>query len=664
MHITSLAIKNFKLFKDVRLHFDPHLNVLTGANNSGKTTVLEALALWGECFAALLRRAERAHRASGLRVGDLRLGDSQPHYLAPAEVRSVRSHSATDLFHRLDYQGIIELRARVAVSGDPGGLEVGFSLRSARGSLLDLRFLGGDRFDYPLFNQSFRSASEPLGVLFASPVASLLFQEEFETIPKIGRRVRSRESMLVLRNRIYQLRKRPPAYSDFLQQCSLVLCGVPDQFELNIEGNETDTVELGVGVHVGHGDRQFRDLALLGSGALQIIEIMLALHSERRDLTLLLLDEPDSHIHRDIQRRLSETLRDAPNCQVFLTTHNESLIRNSRPEQIFHLTGEDTGDLHPITSEPLPGGVRMGLQPSPHRKVLQSLGDETALDLVNALESDRLVLVEGEDDAAHIQGVMDLQRLGREPFRGMYWAFGGVDEIFINIGVYRRIFQSVKNGGSLWDRAVLVFDRDLMTDEMCTKLAEQFTRKLSLPVFIWESYTMEATLLREVEKLGEMFTAVLLRLGSGSQGEPIKRERVEARLREVISAHATRWLQRLTDHSVPEWQVLRVQAYERLRSKRDHLARTFNSREVDALNIADNLLESTFERYARGHLEAGRIDHLTRKEEVHEVLQEVAATFGVEFPVTRWFGLFLQPLGSPASAWPAQWRALQQLVRP
>jgi hypothetical protein len=84
----------------------------------------------------------------------------------------------------------------------------------------------------------------------------------------------------------------------------------------------------------------FRDLSVLGSGTLQVIEVLLSLYAAPGDLHLVLLDEPDSHIHRDIQRRLFARLEAADQVQVFLTTHNESLLRAAPWEQVFHLADE------------------------------------------------------------------------------------------------------------------------------------------------------------------------------------------------------------------------------------------------------------------------------------------------------------------------------------
>ena len=43
--LTRLAIRNFKLFENVELELGDRV-VLIGPNNAGKTTALQALALW------------------------------------------------------------------------------------------------------------------------------------------------------------------------------------------------------------------------------------------------------------------------------------------------------------------------------------------------------------------------------------------------------------------------------------------------------------------------------------------------------------------------------------------------------------------------------------------------------------------------------------------
>ncbi|MFW2177287.1 MULTISPECIES: AAA family ATPase [unclassified Moraxella] len=50
MHLDSLTIKNFRILEDVTIEKLGHVNLIVGKNNSGKSTVLEALALLASGF--------------------------------------------------------------------------------------------------------------------------------------------------------------------------------------------------------------------------------------------------------------------------------------------------------------------------------------------------------------------------------------------------------------------------------------------------------------------------------------------------------------------------------------------------------------------------------------------------------------------------------------
>jgi len=70
MYISEFRVKNFKSFKDATFHFNSDLNVFTGINNAGKTTVLEAIALWNECFAKTITKASKKNMTYKYSAGD------------------------------------------------------------------------------------------------------------------------------------------------------------------------------------------------------------------------------------------------------------------------------------------------------------------------------------------------------------------------------------------------------------------------------------------------------------------------------------------------------------------------------------------------------------------------------------------------------------------
>src|SRR5690554_5794706 len=45
MYLERMTIKNFRCIKDATIYFNEGLNILIGENNSGKTTILDALRL-------------------------------------------------------------------------------------------------------------------------------------------------------------------------------------------------------------------------------------------------------------------------------------------------------------------------------------------------------------------------------------------------------------------------------------------------------------------------------------------------------------------------------------------------------------------------------------------------------------------------------------------
>jgi predicted ATP-dependent endonuclease of OLD family len=45
MYVSKIEIANFRNFKETEIEFSPHMNVIIGHNNSGKTNLIKALQL-------------------------------------------------------------------------------------------------------------------------------------------------------------------------------------------------------------------------------------------------------------------------------------------------------------------------------------------------------------------------------------------------------------------------------------------------------------------------------------------------------------------------------------------------------------------------------------------------------------------------------------------
>lgn len=631
MKITQLHLANFKCFRDITLHLDTHLNVFTGVNNSGKTTILEALALWTECLTRLVQKTNKTDNRRRLNPGQYRIGSSQKLYVNPDDIISVRSPNFESIFHHRNTKDPIEVSCTLGELGprqhvaDDKQLTIGFRLKATRGSNYEISFLDEDDFDYVLFNMVADHLPRPVSLMYAAPVSAILPQEEFRPPPKLEHLVNTRQATQVLRNRLYRLHTRTPErWARMLDDIAEIL-GM--RIEISFLTNYQDDIDIVCHAEVGDSDTP-KDISLLGSGSLQVIEILLNIYSEPRDLDIVLLDEPDSHIHRDIQRRLIEIVQRESTHQIFISTHNESLLRSVAPRHIFHLTPSvrDKTEYWPILTDRAPT-ARFGLQPSPYLHVLNALGNETALDYLNALEAERLILVEGSGDARYLQSIYDRHGPRRSPTRAMYWAFNGLDNLLDVILSYKQIFSSFRNQRSLWDKSVLIFDRDYFTTKQRETLIAALQTGLEIPVYIWESYTLEATLLSERDKLDKLLVARLCKKGKGRARKQLLRLLEDEYQR--LQVDLTERLQR----SEYEQKILNTTG-QRREALTQVLRKKANRLGIPKVDV------TRMQRYrdeARELVGQGTLDHIATKDDVAAIVRTAYESVGEPFSEQRWF---------------------------
>lgn len=464
MEITKVYVNNFKAYRKCTFEVNNNLNVITGTNNAGKTTILEAISLWYECFSFLITRANRGLTSLNLRQGDYRLGYKAQNYVDYREISSVRSYRFEDIFY--DHESNAEIDVSLTFLDNEGEERtVGFLIKGASGNNYEIRLKAHDDFDFPWLNSAFQHLPDPIGCYFASPVAAISVGEQFTLDQHIKQKVNARQSFVYIRNRIHRLSQKP-TFNNFKENVSYILNGGITPVDFQVKGDITKDINIDVLISLGNGMSP-KELSLLGSGTLQIIELLLTSFEEQKDLNVILLDEPDSHIHRDIQKRLIEVFMNQHGVtnQIFITTHNESLIRSVPPENIFHVdetvSSIDEVIFQPITSQQLPRRHR-GLSANHYSGVLQNLGCESSLDLLNAMEADRLIFVEGADDAEFIQRILDKCNVN---LKCVYWAFGGLDTLIKKISHYKEFLNNIGMDETLWSKAILIIDADFMTLE-------------------------------------------------------------------------------------------------------------------------------------------------------------------------------------------------------
>lgn len=70
---------------------------------------------------------------------------------------------------------------------------------------------------------------------------------------------------------------------------------------------------------------------------LQLTEIFSSMEYLDPEIYILLIDEPDAHLHLKLQKRLIEEFRNIPNAQMFIITHNERFMEQVDEDEILFL---------------------------------------------------------------------------------------------------------------------------------------------------------------------------------------------------------------------------------------------------------------------------------------------------------------------------------------
>lgn len=125
------------------------------------------------------------------------------------------------------------------------------------------------------------------------------------------------------------------------------------------------------------------DISCAGSGFLQVIMLLGFFYA--RPASLLLLDEPDAHLHVILQKQVYDKLREIARregCKLLIATHSEVLVDGTSPEQILSFFKKP----HKLLTN------------ADRDQVREALKRLTSLDILMAEQATGVLYVEGDTD--------------------------------------------------------------------------------------------------------------------------------------------------------------------------------------------------------------------------------------------------------------------------
>ncbi|MEL7060376.1 MAG: AAA family ATPase [Acidobacteriota bacterium] len=321
--IERLTIRNFKRFDEVTLELGQRV-LLVGPNNSGKTTALQALALWQIGLQRWAERAQNGGRARGVtinRVDFVNLPVPETH-LFWRDRQTRRGRRSTEA------KGTEPIRIEVLVEGTTDGdrWRYGLEFDFATGETVYCRPIGLLARD----EKSFPIPPRALGVRIAylPPMSGLIAREVRLDQGAINVRVGEGRTAEVLRNLCWNLASQRPEAWASVQELVERLFGVRLATPTYLDARGEISMEYREG-------RATLDLTSAGRGLQQTLLLLAYMHAHPG--SVLLFDEPDAHLEILRQRQIYNTLTEGAEragSQLLIASHSEVLLNEAADRDV------------------------------------------------------------------------------------------------------------------------------------------------------------------------------------------------------------------------------------------------------------------------------------------------------------------------------------------
>lgn len=378
--IRSLTIRRFKRFEEETLDLHGHV-VLAGPNNLGKTTILQAIAAWS----LALTRWKQLNAYQ-------RRGGTYPFApIARQAFLPVPLGNFAWLWNQRNYHGDVEIGLTSAA-----GWRVTMQLRADSTEQVNVRPLEDAE------PETVRQAE--IRATYVPPMSGLSIGEPVYTRAKQDQLLGQGRPGEIIRNLLLEA-SQSGAWEPLseaihrLFHCQLL---VPDGAGPDI-----------ICEYLTEGSSVHHEISAAGSGMQQVVMLLAFLHM--RPASVLLLDEPDAHLHVFLQDSIYNELRSVAarqGSQLIMATHSEVIIDSVAPEELCL-----------VYSRP-----RRLADVTERSRLAQSLRVLTQADVTLVLEASGILYLEGHTDLAllrewaRVLGHRVYEWLSQQPFwRPMVW---------------------------------------------------------------------------------------------------------------------------------------------------------------------------------------------------------------------------------------------------
>lgn len=366
--ITKLTLENFKSISQQVYDFT-NFDLLVGVNNSGKSTILQALAIWQFCI-------DEFHRSkrSGGRGIQVVLPNFTPLPLPEFNLlwkdKTDRHWPVKDGKKKQQYILIKILVEWQRESGKTGSFGLDLRYHSPQ-TIYAIPVDGWAKF------REYEEHGDLPVIAYVPPFSGLEPAEKWLDSAPIRQQIGKGQPGSVLRNLLLQVSSSEVGEENWKELAKTI----ERWFSVKLHKPKYDKArDVFINVEYKQGRKNY-DIIAGGSGFHQTLTLLAFLYGYHP--TTILLDEPDAHLHVNLQREILDFFKEKSRqrkTQFLIATHAEEFVR-----------GVDAGQIVSLLSH-----VPQRIESTP--PVLQAMSDVSNEEIMRTKTSPYILYVEGESD--------------------------------------------------------------------------------------------------------------------------------------------------------------------------------------------------------------------------------------------------------------------------
>jgi AAA15 family ATPase/GTPase len=365
--IRKITIKCFKKFQEASYEVNPRVTLLVGPNNGGKTTGLQAIALWSFVIQEWNEKKGKASGSTAKKRSGAQVTRNTVYAIPVQDMKYLWFNSITQSAQQQ------KVNIQIIANGeDKTGKEWEYGVEL---------IYGGSEMSYCKPMDIEKDIPEDANKVFHLPPLSGVQTQEIKV--ELGKQrhvIGEGRPGEILRNLLLQVHEKKDKWAYLCKQ-------IKEMFNVELEkisfNPSTDAHILVRYREVGaRGKGCVLEIASGGSGFLQFL--LLAAFLYVHENSILLIDEPDSHMHVRLQQGMYDWLQKTAaenNVQLLISTHSEVIINSTDTDYICTFFGN------------VPKQVQGNKQ-----QIVQALKKISQIDILNAQDKKFILFAEGIND--------------------------------------------------------------------------------------------------------------------------------------------------------------------------------------------------------------------------------------------------------------------------